>query len=352
MDSIDAAFLHELLVTPSPSGYEQSVQEVVRRYARRVTEHVSTDMHGNVIAAINPQGSPRIMLAAHADQIGLIVKHIDDRGFIWVQAIGGWDPQVLLGQSVQVWTESGPLSGLIARKPIHLLSQEERKTAPEIKQLWIDLGCETADQVRQQVRPGDPVTLRLGECYLPSGAIISPGLDDKAGVWTIFAALRQAAALQPQAAIFAVSTVQEEIGLRGVQTSAYRVQPQVGLVVDVTHATDCPTVDENQYGRVRLGQGPVLYRGPNVNPRVFSRLQELAQHYSLPVQLNALGTAANNDAAELQLSREGVAVGLVCLPNRYMHSPVEMVSQRDMEQAAELIARFCAQLTSNDDFTP
>lgn len=346
------AFLKELLTAPSPSGYERPVQDVVRQFAATFADSVETDWHGNVIAAVNPAGTPRIMLAGHCDQIGLLVKNIDDRGFLWVHAIGGWDPQVLLGQSVQVWTKSGPLPGVIARKPIHLLTQEERKVVPEIKNLWVDLGVANGDEARELVAIGDPITVTLGFRELRNGLVSGAAMDNKVGVWTIMTAAQRAAERHPQAAIFAVSTVQEEIGLRGVQTSAHRVDPHLGIVVDVTHATDCPTIDENQYGRVKLGQGPVLYRGPNVNPVVLSRLQEQARAGEIPTQVNGIATAASNDAAELQLSRSGVAVGLVCIPNRYMHSPVEMVSLRDLDHAAELIARFCATVTAKCDFTP
>jgi tetrahedral aminopeptidase len=345
-------FLRDLLHAPSPSGYERPVQDVVRAYARTFADEVSTDTHGNVTVAVNPSGSPRIMLAGHCDQIGLLVKNIDDRGFLWVQAIGGWDPQVLLGQSVSVWSQSGPITGVIARKPIHLLTPEERKVVPEIKNLWVDIGATNGEQARSQVSIGDPITVTLGYRGLQNGLAMAPAMDNKVGVWTVITAAQRAKAMSPQAAIFAVSTVQEEIGLRGVQTSAHRLDPQLGIVVDVTHATDCPTIDENQYGKVKLGAGPVLYRGPNVNPVVLQRLQAEAKSAALPTQLNSLAVPASNDAAELQLSRSGVAVGLVCIPNRYMHSPVEMVSLDDLNHAAELIARFCAGVNATHDFTP
>uniref|UniRef100_A0A7C4LLU9 M42 family peptidase n=1 Tax=Schlesneria paludicola TaxID=360056 RepID=A0A7C4LLU9_9PLAN len=352
MDQVSHEFLLSLLHTPSPSGYERPIQDVVRQFAQSFTDEVTTDRHGNVVAAVNPHGSPRIMLAGHCDQIGLMVKHIDDKGFLWVHPLGGWDPQVLLGQSVQVWTASGPVTGAIARKPIHLLSPDERKMVPEIRNLWVDIGAKNGDEARELVSPGDPITVTLGYRELRNGLALSPAMDDKVGVWTIMTAAQRAAQRHPQAAIFAVSTVQEEIGLRGVQTSAFRVAPDLGIVVDVTHATDCPTIDENQYGRVRLGQGPVLYRGPNVNPVVLETLLREARTAEIPVQLNGLAMVASNDAAELQLSREGVAVGLVCIPNRYMHSPVEMVSLQDLDHAAELIARFCVAVGPSNDFTP
>ncbi|WP_010587491.1 M42 family metallopeptidase [Schlesneria paludicola] len=352
MDSAALQFLKDLLHAPSPSGYERPVQDVVRRYAGTFADEVRTDWHGNVIVAVNPTGSPRIMLAGHCDQIGLLVKHIDDRGFLWVHAIGGWDPQVLIGQDVQVWTKTGPVAGVIARKPIHLQSPEDRKTVPEIKNLWVDIAVKDGEEARSLVAIGDPITVQLGYRELRNGLAAAPGMDNKVGAWTVISAAERVRRGNPKAAVFAVSTVQEEIGLRGVQTSAHQIDPQLGIVVDVTHATDCPTIDENQYGRVKLGKGPVLYRGPNVNPVVFERLIEQAGALEMPVQINGLATAASNDAAQLQLTRGGVATGLVCIPNRYMHSPVEVVSLEDLDHAAELIARFCLSVDSTSDFTP
>ncbi len=350
----DAAlqFLKDLLHAPSPSGYERPVQDVVRRFAKGFTDDVKTDWHGNVVAAVNPSGFPRIMLAGHCDQIGLLVKHIDDKGFLWVHAIGGWDPQVLIGQNVQVWTKSGPVAGVIARKPIHLQSPEDRKVVPEIKNLWVDIAVQDGNEARELVAIGDPITVTLGFRELRNGLASAPGMDNKVGAWTVMTAAERVARGNPKAAVFAVSTVQEEIGLRGVQTSAFQIDPQLGIVVDVTHATDCPTIDENQYGRIKVGKGPVLYRGPNVNPVVLERLVAQAASAEIPVQINGLATAASNDAAQLQLTRGGVATGLVCIPNRYMHSPVEVVSLNDLDRAAELISQFCLSVDATSDFTP
>ncbi|MBA4031372.1 MAG: hydrolase [Planctomyces sp.] len=352
MSQADRQFLDALLAAPSPSGYEQPVQEVVRRYAAEFADSVSTDRHGNVIAAVNPGGELRIMLAGHCDQIGLIVKNIDDRGFLWVQTIGGWDPMVLLGQRVQVWSKTGPLPGIIARKPIHLQSPEDRKVIPEIKHLWVDIGALNGDEARAAVRVGDVITCELHQQELRNGFLSGVAMDDKVGVWTVFTAARRAAAQSPKAAIFAVSTVQEEIGLRGVQTSAAAIKPHVGLVTDVTHATDCPTIDENQHGRIKLGQGPVVYRGPNTSPRVLEVIEHEAALLGIPYQLASLGSPASNDAAQLQLAGDGVAMGLICIPNRYMHSPVEMVSLEDLEHAANLMAAFCAHVSEETNFIP
>lgn len=352
MDQPALDFLKNLLAAPSPSGYERPAQDVVRGYAAGFADEVRTDWHGNVIAAVNPQGSPRIMLAGHCDQIGLLVQHIDSKGFLRVAPIGGWDTQMLIGQRLQVWTKSGPVLGVIARKPIHLLSNDERKNVPEIKDLWIDIGTRSEEEARAAVEIGDPVTLELGFRELRNGLAAAPGMDNKVGAWVVIDALRQVAAEKPRAAVFAVSTVQEEIGLRGARTSAFSIDPQIGIAVDVTHATDCPTIDENQHGRVALGRGPVIIRGPNVNPVVHQRLAELARDAEIPVQPNALCRAAGNDANPMQISRAGMATGIVAIPNRYMHSPVEVVSLSDLEYAARLIARFCLAVDETSDFTP
>lgn len=352
MDAADRQFLVDLLESPSPSGYEQPVQNVVRHFARTFAPSVRTDWYGNVMAAVNPEGSPRIMLAGHCDQIGLMVKHIDDRGFLWVETIGGWDMQMLVGQPMVVWGRHGAVQGVIGKKPIHLLGPDDRKKVPEIKDLWIDIGAKDKADAAEVVAVGDPVTFRLGMKELRGGLACAPAMDNKVGVWTVFTALRHVAAMNPQAAVYAVSTVQEEIGLRGAQTSAFEINPSLAIAVDVTHATDCPTVEAKQYGDVKLGEGPVIYRGPNVNPVMQSQLVGLAARDQIPVQINGLGRSASNDANSIQITRSGIATAIVAIPNRYMHSPVEVVSLHDLERAARLIAAFCASLTPDSDFTP
>lgn len=352
MDDRAFDFLRDLLTSPSPSGYEQPVQTVIRNYVGRFAAEVRTDWHGNVIAAVNPQGAPRIMLAGHCDQIGLMVKHVDDRGYVWVDSIGGWDIQMLIGQNMVIWGKNGAVPGVIARKPIHLLSPDDRKKVPELKDLWIDIGVKDRDEAKQVVSVGDPVTFELGLRKLRNNLAAAPGMDNKVGAWTIMSALQLVAARNPQAAVYAVSTVQEEIGLRGAQTSAFSIDAQIGIAVDVTHATDCPTVDAKQYGDISLGEGPVLYRGPNVNPAVHAKLVQLAGQAEIPFQIGGLSRAASNDANVMQIARGGLATGIVAIPNRYMHSPVEVVSLGDLENAARLIAEFCVSITKDSDFTP
>jgi endoglucanase len=328
------------------------VQDIVRNYVTDFTDEVTTDSHGNVIAVKNPGAPLRVMLAGHCDQIGLIVQYIDEQGFLYVNPIGGWDPQQLIGQRLTVWTTGGPVDGVIARKPIHLLTEEERKQVPKLKDLWLDIGAKDKEDAASAVRVGDPVTLRLGFQQMRNGLANAPAMDDKTGLWVVVEALRRAGDAALNCALYAVSTVQEEIGLRGAKTSAHGIDPHVGIAVDVTHATDCPTIDKKQEGDIALGGGPVIYRGPNSNPVVVERLIAAASQHEIPFQLAASGRATGTDANAMQVTRSGVPTGLVSVPNRYMHSAVETISLDDIDRCADLLAQFAIGLAGDEDFTP
>ena len=368
MDATAKQFLENLLSTPSPSGYEQPVQQVVRDYAKNFADEIRTDLHGNVICVRNPRAKRRLMLSGHCDQIGLIVQYIDPEGFIFVQPIGGWDTMMLPGQRMVIRTDAGPIQAVIGRKPIHLLSDEERKSVPKMEDLWLDIGATNQEEAAKLVRVGDCVTLELELRYLPNGRFISPGLDDKVGVWVVMEALRRvdsrrlggvsgkgtrkSAASDGGWGVYAVSSVQEELGLRGAKTSAFGIDPEVGIAVDVTFSTDFPSSDKKKIGDIRIGGGPVVARGPNMNPRVAGRLLDTASLCRIPVQTEAIGRGTGTDANAIQLNRAGVAAGLVSIPNRYMHSPVELCALDDLEQAVELLARFINSLDATSDFTP
>ena len=345
-------FFKNLLETPSPSGYEQPIQKVVREYLAGFADDVRTDFHGNVIGARNPDAPVRLMFAGHCDQIGLIVQHIDDDGFLYVGAIGGWDPLILIGQRMRVWTRTGDILGIIARKPIHLLTDEDRKKVPKLKDLWLDIGAANKEEAAKLVRIGDAVTPELGYHEGLNRRAISPAMDDKAGAWVVIEALRRIEAKSLQCGVFAVSTVQEEVGLRGARTSAFGIDPHVGIAVDVTHATDCPTIEKKEEGEVSLGKGPVIARGPNMNPKVVDLLIDCAEAADIPYQLAAEGRATGTDANAIQVNRAGVATALVSIPNRYMHSPVEMISLDDIDHAANLLARFAEKVSEKVDFVP
>lgn len=352
MQETSREFLKSLLQTPSPSGFERPIQDLVRDWSGPLADEVRTDRHGNVIAVLNPEGQPRIMLAGHCDQIALMVQFIDENGFLYVQPIGGWDMQILLGQNLTVWTREGPVAGVVSRKAPHLMTNEERKKVPDFHDIWVDIGAKDRKDAETLISPGDPVTFDLVCRDLRNNLVTSPGLDDKVGVWTVMEALRLLRGRPLRAAVFCVSTVQEEIGLRGATTSAYGIHPALGIAVDVCHAADTPSNDKKQLGETKLGNGPVVFRGPNINPHVFGRLQQLAGSNNIPVQVRGAPRATGTDANAIQLNREGVATGLVGIPNRYMHSPVEVVSLDDLDHAARLLADFCASVTSECNWVP
>ncbi len=352
MDANAKKFFQQVLETPSPSGYEEPVQRIVRDYAEKFADEVRTDLHGNVIVCVNPGKPLRLMFAGHCDQIGLLVTFINEQGFLYTNTIGGWDPQQLIGQRMTIYTADGPVPAVIARKPIHLLDEEERKQVVKLKDMWLDIGAKTRDEAAAIVRVGDPVTLELGYQEMRNGLANSPGMDDKTGLWVCMEAARRVTQKKLNVSVYAVSTVQEEIGLRGAHTSAYGVDPQVGIAVDVTFSTDCPTIEKNQEGDIKLGGGPVLHRGPNMNPLVVERLRKAAEKADIPVQWNATGRGTGTDANAIQMARAGVAAGLVSIPNRYMHSAVEMCSLEDIDRAADLLAAFAVGIEKDADFTP
>jgi putative aminopeptidase FrvX len=352
MQDASLSFLKNLLLAPSPSGFERPVQDVVRSWARAHADDVRTDRHGNVMAILHASGQPRIMLAGHCDQIGLMVQHIDENGFLYVQPIGGWDMQILLGQHLTVWTREEPVAAVVSRRAPHLLTNEDRNKVPQFTDVWLDIGVKDRKEAEALVTLGDPVTLQLGYRELRNNLVSAPGLDDKVGVWTVMEALRLLHGRPLQAAVYCVSTVQEEVGLRGATTSAHGIHPTVGVAVDVTHATDTPGNDKKQLGDTRLGAGPVVFRGPNISPRVFEVLEKTAKDQEIPVQVRGAPRATGTDANVIQLSRDGVATGLIGIPNRYMHSPVEVVCLEDLERSAQLLAEFCLSVTSQADWTP
>jgi endoglucanase len=352
MDSNSLDFLRRLLETPSPSGYERPVQNLVRDYASSFADQVMTDVHGNVIACRNPDATLRVMFAGHCDQIGMLITQIDDNGYLYAETIGGWDPQQLVGQRMTIWTQQGPVPAVIARKPIHLLNEQERKQVVKLEDLWLDVGATTKEEAAQLIRVGDPVTLQLGFQQMRNQLANAPGMDDKTGLWVVLEALRRVESARLQCALYSVSTVQEEIGLRGAKTSAFDIAPHAAIAVDVTHATDCPTVDKRQRGDIALGGGPVIFRGPNMNPVVTGRLIEIGNQREIPYQLAAIGRATPNDANSLQITRSGVATGLVAIPNRYMHSAVETIDLDDLDRAADLLAQFAMDVQPDADFTP
>jgi putative aminopeptidase FrvX len=356
MDSKD--FLHQLLLTPSPTGSEQRIQRVVRERMKRYADSIDTDLHGNVIMAINPTAERRIMLAGHCDQIGLMVRHISSEGFLFVSALGGVDVGALHASRVTVHGEKGPIHGVIGRKAIHLQSAEERdRTKNDIEKIWIDIGARSRREAEKLVKIGDTATFELRVLDLANNLFASPGLDDKVGLFVVLEAFRicstKGRSLKASSVgLFAVSTVQEELGLRGSATSTFGVHPTVGIAVDVTHATDNPTNENSKAIPCLLGAGPAISSGPNINPVVESMLKAAAKKTRSPFQLAPTTRPLGNDANSMQLSRGGVATAALGIPNRYMHTPVEVCSYKDLEWATKILSQFVASITPKTDFRP
>jgi putative aminopeptidase FrvX len=355
--SKDIAFLERLLDAAGPSGFEVRAARVWREEAETFADEVRVDVNGNSFATVNPAGSPRVMLAGHIDEIGLQITHIDGQGFLYVAEIGGWDPQVLVGQRVSILTSSGGVTGVIGKKAIHLIEQDERSKASKTKSLWVDVGASSKkDVAKLGIRIGDPMVLAQGMVRLGKDRIASRAIDDRIGAYVVLEAVRLLAKgkKKPRACATAVATVQEEIGYSGggARTSAYALEPQVAIVVDVTFSTDVPDVDKKELGEHELGGGPVLSRGSASHASVFELLAEVAEAEDIPYTVQAAPKATRTDADGIYLTRQGVPTGVVSIPNRYMHSPNEIVSMKDVKNTAELIAAFVRRLGPDTDFTP
>jgi putative aminopeptidase FrvX len=341
--------LDKLLRAPGPSGYEAQAAAAWREAASFAT--LSSDGIGSSVARIG-DGSPLLALVGHIDEIGLVIRHIDEKGFLWFAPIGGWDPQILVGQRVEVQGLDGPVLGVVGRKPLHLLDAEARKKVAELKGLHIDIGAVDREQAAELVRVGDPVVIATAPLRLAGGRLVSRSMDNRLGAYVALEALRRCGERGSlKASLAAIAAVQEEIGLFGARTSAFAVQPDLAIVVDVTHATCAPGIDEKELGSHALGSGPVIVRGATLSPKLFELLRETAEEAGIAHTVGATGNSTGTDADAVQFARSGIPTGLVSIPLRYMHSPVEMVDLADLEATVELIAAFATRLDSSIDLS-
>ncbi len=348
-------FLARLLDAPGPSGFEVRPARTWREEAETFADRVDVDVSGNSVAALNPDGRPRVMLAGHIDEIGLQVTHVDDEGYLYVDGIGGWDPQVLVGQRVRILGSEGEVPGVVGKKAIHLMQEDERSKASKIKELWVDVGAGSRDEVSELgLRVGDSMVLDQPMIRLAGDRIASRAVDNRIGAYVVLEAVRLLAGEPAAAGAFAVATTQEEIGYQGggARSSAFRLEPDVALVVDVTFSTDVPDVPKKELGDHKIGGGPVLSRGSAAHPVVFERLVAVAEAEDIPYTVQASPRATRTDADSIHLTRAGVPTGLVSVPNRYMHSPNELVSLSDLENTARLLGAFIRSLDESTDFTP
>jgi len=353
MENSSKEFLRSILLTPSPTGFEERVQAVVRARMKGIADTIETDVHGNVIACLNPTAKRKIMFAGHCDQIGFMVKHISKEGFVTFAALGGIDAGVCPGAHVVIYAEKGVVAGIFGRKPIHAQLADERANLKiDLDKMWIDIGATSQKDAEKRIKVGDFATFRLEVSELSKDFITAPGLDDKVGLFIVMEALRLLKREKLTVGVYAVSTVQEEVGLRGARTAAYSIDPEVGIAVDVTHASDNPGSDSPRAVPCKLAAGPAIVSGPNINPQVLRLLTSAAKKGKIKYQNAPSAGLLGNDANSIQVSRSGVAAGSIGVPNRYMHTQVEVCSYADLQACAKLLAAFVKEIKPNTSFIP
>jgi putative aminopeptidase FrvX len=349
-DFVPPSFLIDLLQARSPSGYEGEAHAVFDHYVKPSADSYEKDRVGNRIATLNPEGSPVLMLAGHIDELGLIITYVNKDGFIYFDTIGGHDRVMIPGRRVIIQTADGPIKGVTGKRAIHLMDEADRKKVPEIHEIWIDIGARSKKEALERVAIGDVATYDQ-DFELVHGSIgVARAFDDKVGAYIIGETLRRLAEQKKKltAKVVAVATSQEEIGVRGATVAAYSVNPHLAVAIDVGHATDHPDCDNRKYGETKLGGGPILCRGANINPLVYRKLLAAAKKAKIPYQFEADPRPTGTDARAIQMGRGGVATGLVSIPLRYMHTPSEIVDLQDAESCIQLLVEFARDLEAGD----
>jgi endoglucanase len=365
MDTAALKFLRDLVATHGPTGHEAPVVAAWLKYVKPYADEVFTDAYGNGFAVLNPKGDPCVMLDGHADELGLMVTFIDDGGFLWVKSLGGYDPKVLPAMRVQVHG-SGPqakagiaLPGLVGALPPHMQRPENGDTELKVykfgENIYVDIGAKDKKSAEKYVRVGDACVLDYGFRELRGDSVIGRGLDNKIGIWCAAEGLRRAYVARKSGAVLkakviAVAAVQEEIGCFGSKMAAFRIEPHAAIAVDVTQCVDHPATEKKKFGDVKLGRGPVLGHGSANHPELVMRLEKLAKRKRIQLQHEAAPRYTGTDADEIYITRAGVPTGVVSLPQRYMHSPSEMVNLKDLNSIAELLAAFCLDLKAGERF--
>ncbi len=349
-DALD--FLKTLMLQPSPSGFEVPAQKIIRQRMKSFADKVTTDVHGNVVGVLNEKAALKVMLAGHVDEIGLMITHIDNNGFLYFVAIGGWDAAVLISQRVNILSARGAVRGVVGRKPIHMMEAAERGKEIKMEDLWIDIGARDKKDALKAAAVGDPVVIVPDFFELRNGLVSSRAFDDRVGAWAVTEVLGALAKKNIKVGVYAVSTVQEEIGLRGAITSAYSIKPAAGIAVDVGFTSDCPSGEPKKTGDISLNKGPILHAGANINPVLGRMLCDTARKKGIKYQMQAEPRGTGTDANAMQLARGGSAAALVSIPNRYMHSSVEVVALKDLDATVTLIAETIAAMSGKENFIP
>jgi putative aminopeptidase FrvX len=345
-------FLEKLINTPSPSGHEARGQRVWLDYVAPFADETFSDPYGNTVAVLNKGGSPRLMLAAHADEICMVVNYITDQGFVYVRKMGGIDPAITKAQRVVIHSRRGPVKGVVGNVAPHLMKADPDRKAPKIEDLFIDIGARNRKEAEGLIRVGDPITLSDQFELLRNDLAVARAFDNRIGTFAVAEALRQLSAEKGklEAEVLAVSNIMEEVGLLGARQIAYTLKPDVAVVVDVTHATDYPTVSQQQHGDIKIGSGPTITHGVCNHPEVVARLESVAKARKIKLQHEATSNSSGTDTDVIFWTRGGIPSALISLPNRYMHSPVEVVSLKDLDQIPLLLAAFARSLKKGEEF--
>ncbi len=352
MKDINLEFFKNLVESHGVSGFEQEIQKIYRKFVSPYSDKIETDIHGNVYAIKNGKSDFKLMICGHADEVGLMVNYITDKGFVYFKAVGGIDPTILPGQRVEIFHRNQKIRGIIGRKAVHLISPTERNNAPKIADLWIDIGAKSKEDAEKKIAIGDYVTFSPGMEILNDDIIVSKSTDNKVGVYIAAMVLKELKDENIDINLFSVSAVQEEVGLRGSTTSAYNIKPDAAIIIDVTHATDYPGITKSKAGDISLGKGPAIAIGASINPRIYDILIETCEKNKIDFQIEPTPSRSGTDTDAIQISRGGVATGLLSIPNRYMHTPGEVISLKDVDDTVKLLVNFVKNLKADVNLIP
>jgi len=362
MNKDSLTFLKDVLEAPSPSGFEQPVRKIIAKRMKAFCDKVRHDVMGNVIGVLNPGAKTRVMLAGHCDEIGMMVTNITDDGYIYFGAVGGFEPITVLGQRVLVHNARGPVPGVVGRTAIHLISKGggEVNKGPKMHELWIDIGAKNKKDAEKAAAVGDYITVDAGFVRLRNDLVVGRACDDRVGAFVVAETMRLLAKFTRnggrkkalKVAVYGVATTQEEVGIRGAKVSAHGIGPHAGIAVDMGFASDYPTANKNLTGDIAIGRGPIIAKGPNINPVLGKMLLDTARRKKIPYQIEGAPGATGADANVIQMTRSGVAAALVSVPNRYMHTPVEVVGLKDVDNTSKLLAATLLAMKGTVDFTP
>ncbi len=351
MDKRSHDFLQRFVDAPSPSGFERPAQEVWREYVSDFADRVESDVQGNSIGVINEGGNPKVMLIGHCDEVGFMVRYVNDKGFVYFGAIGGVDPNIVPAMRVVIHSAKGPVKGVVGRVAIHMMEKEDEKKGVKMHELWIDIGAASKRDALKRISIGDPIVFDVGFEIISGKMAVARGFDDKMGAFAVAEALRILSRKKKlKAAVYGVASVQEEISFAGAKTSAFSIKPDVAIAVDVGNATDTPGTSKEKFGEITLGKGPIIDMGSSVSPGVAEMLKKIARKRKIAFQDSASPRWTGTDADAVFISRGGVACGLVSVANRYMHTPVEIIHLGDLERCAALMAAFCGEVGPKTDF--